>query len=566
MAEESIYLKKPWLKSYEKGVPEHVRYEEITMPDILERTAKQFPEKSALIFQGYTMTYKQLEEMVERFATCLADFGVKQGDAVAILLPNLIPCVVAYYAVLKLGAITVMNNPLYADRELEHQFNDSGSKVLVTLDLLGNRMIDLRPKTKIKQIVYTSIGDYLPFPKSLLFPLVGKKKKLAADVKPAPDVYKWKDCIAKYGPNPSRPKIGFEDVAMYQYTGGTTGVSKGVMLTHANLSKQCQHIEAWFPKFKKGEVIMLGALPFFHVFGLSTAMNLSVHMAWADVLVPRPQPEPLLEAIRKFRPTFAPLVPTMYIGMLNHPDIKKTDMSCIKGAFSGSAPLPVEVIHEFERVTGAVIVEGFGMTETTPVTHINPFAGGARKVGSVGVPISDTEARIVDLDTGLNDMPVGQPGELIVRGPQVMKGYLNKPDETAYTLRNGWCYTGDIATMDEDGYFYIVDRKKDMIISGGFNIYPRDIDEVFYEHPKVQEVCSIGIPDPKRGENVKVFVVLREGETATQEELIEYAKTKLATYKLPSEIEFRKDLPKSTVGKVLRKELKAQEMEKRKKG
>jgi len=566
MAEESIYLKKPWLKSYEKEVPERISYEEICMPDILDRTAKQFPDKPALIFQGYIMTYRQLKEMVDRFATCLTDFGVRQGDAVAILLPNLIPCVVAYFAILRLGAVTVMNNPLYADRELEHQFNDSGSKVLVTLDLLGNRMIDLRPKTKIKQIVYTSIGDYLPFPKSMLFPLVGKKKKLAADVKPAPDVYKWKDCVAKYGPNPPRPKIGFEDVAMYQYTGGTTGVSKGVMLTHANLSKQCQQIEAWFPKFQKGEVTMLGALPFFHVFGLSTAMNLSVYMAWEDVLVPRPQPEPLLEAIGKFKPTFAPLVPTMYIGMLNHPDIKKTDMSSIKGAFSGSAPLPVEVIHEFERVTGAVIVEGFGMTETTPVTHINPFAGGARKVGSVGVPISDTEARIVDLETGLNDMPLGKPGELIVKGPQIMKGYLNKPDETAYTLRNGWCFTGDIATMDEDGYFYIVDRKKDMIISGGFNIYPRDIDEVFYEHPKVQEACSIGIPDPKRGENVKVFVVLREGETATQEELIEYCKTKLATYKLPAEIEFRKELPKSTVGKVLRKELKAEEMEKRKKG
>ncbi len=509
--EDSIYYRKPWLKSYEQGVPERIGYEEITMPDILDRTAKEFPDRPALIFQGYSLTYGQVKDMVDRFATCLADFGVKQGDAVAILLPNLIPCVVAYFAILRLGAVTVMNNPLYSDRELEHQFNDSGSKVLVTLDLLGNRMIDLRPKTKIRQIVYTSIGDYLPFPKSMLFPLVGKKKKLAADVKPAPDVYKWKDCVSRYGPDPPRPKIGFEDVAMYQYTGGTTGVSKGVMLTHANLSKQVQQIRAWFPKFERGSEIMLGALPFFHVFGLSTAMNFSVYMGWADVLVPRPQPEPLLEAIRKFRPTFAPLVPTMYIGMLNHPDIKKTDMSCIKGAFSGSAPLPVEIIHEFERVTGAVIVEGFGMTETTPVTHVNPFAGGARKVGSVGLPISDTEARIVDLETGLIDLPAGQPGELIVRGPQVMKGYLNRPDETAFTLRNGWCFTGDIATMDEDGYFYIVDRKKDMIISGGFNIYPRDIDEVFYEHPKVQEACSIGIPDPKRGENVKVFVVLKEG-------------------------------------------------------
>jgi long-chain acyl-CoA synthetase len=351
---------------------------------------------------------------------------------------------------------------------------------------------------------------------------------------------------------------------MYQYTGGTTGVSKGVMLTHANLSKQVQQLSAWFPKFSGGTEIMLGALPYFHVFGLSVSMNFSVHMGWSQVLVPRPQPEPLLEAIRKFRPTFAPLVPTMYIGMLNHPDLKKTDMSCIKGAFSGSAPLPVEVIHDFEKMTGAVIVEGFGLTETTPVTHVNPF-GGVRKVGSIGIPISDTEARIVSLEDGITDVPVGERGELIVSGPQIMKGYRGMDDETANTLRNGWCYTGDIATMDEDGYFYIVDRKKDMIIAGGFNVYPRDIDEVLYQHPKVQEACSIGVPDPKRGENVKVFVVLKEGETATEEELIEYCKTKLAKYKLPSEIEFRKELPKTNVGKILRKQLKAEEMEKRQK-
>ncbi|HET6462115.1 MAG TPA: long-chain fatty acid--CoA ligase [Syntrophales bacterium] len=563
MAEKIRYADKPWQRFYEKGVPGTITYEEICMPDILDRTAKEFADKTAIIFQGYKITYRQFKEMVDRFATCLADFGIKQGDAVAILLPNLIPCVVAYFSVLKTGAITVMNNPLYTDRELEHQFNDSGARALITLDLLANRMIALRPKTKIKQIVYTSIGDYLPFPKSLLFPLVAKKKKLAADVKQAPDVFTWKGCIAKYPPNPPAVKLGFEDVAMYQYTGGTTGVSKGVMLTHANLSKQVQQLEAWFPQFGRGTETVLGALPYFHVFGLSCAMNFGVHCGSSQVLVPRPQPEPLLESIRQFKPTFVALVPTMYIGMLNHPDLKKTDMSCIKGAFSGSAPLPVEVIHEFERLTGAVIVEGFGLTETTPVTHINPF-GGIRKVGSIGVPISDTECRIVSLDDGVTDMQIGEPGELIIKGPQVMKGYKGMPDETANTLRNGWCYTGDIATIDHDGYFYIVDRKKDMIISGGFNIYPRDVDEVLYEHPKVQEACTIGIPDPKRGENVKVFVVLREGVTATQEELLEYCATKLAKYKLPTEIEFRKELPKTNVGKILRKQLRAEELEKRK--
>jgi long-chain acyl-CoA synthetase len=566
MAGEVSYASKPWLKSYDKGVPEKIQYEEICMPDILDRSAAKFPDRMALNFQGYIMNYKQLKDMVDRFAAWLAGVGVKKGDAVAIILPNMIPCVVAYYAIHRLGGIVVLNNPTYSDRELEHQLNDSGSKVMVTIDLLANRMIDLRPKTKVKQIVVTSIGDYLPFPKNLLFPLVGKKKGLlpSTPMKQANDVYKWKDCIAKSQPNPPKAKLTFDDTAMYQYTGGTTGVSKGVILTHGNISKQVQQLRAWFPRFANTSNINLGALPFFHVFGMSCAMNFSILLGWGDILIPRPQPEPLLEAIRKFKPNFAALVPTMYIGILNHPEFKNTDVTCFKGFFSGSAPLPVEVIHDFEKATGAVIVEGFGMTETTPVTHTNPFEG-VRKIGSIGVPISDTECRIVDLDKGETDMPIGEPGEMIIRGPQVTKGYLNQPGETATLLRDGWCYTGDIATMDQDGYFYIVDRKKDMIITGGFNVYPRDVDEVYYEHPKVLEACSIGIPDAKRGENIKLFIVLKEGETATAEEMIEYGRQKLATYKLPSEVEFRKELPKSTVGKILRKELRAEELAKRKK-
>jgi long-chain acyl-CoA synthetase len=508
------------------------------------------------------VTYRELNDMVNRFSACLSGFGIRKGDSVAILLPNVIPCVVGYYATLKIGAIAVMNNPLYSDRELLHQFNDSGSKLLITLDLLGNRMIDLRPQTGIQHIVYTSIGDYLPFPKNLLFPLVGKKKKLAADVKPAPNVHKWKELISKAKPDFSGADLSFDDVAMYQYTGGTTGVSKGVILTHGNLSRQVQQLESWFPGFNKGQETMLGALPFFHVFGLSVAMNFAIYMGWGDILVPKPQPEPLLETIGKFKPTFAPLVPTMYIGMLNHPLIQKTDMTSIKGCFSGSAPLPVEVIRDFEKKTGAVIVEGFGMTESTPVTHINPFAGGKRKVGSIGIPIPCTEARIVDLTTGATDMPVGETGELIVRGPQVMRGYLKKPDETAQTITDGWLHTGDIAMMDTEGYFFIVDRKKDMIICGGFNVYPRDIEEVFFSHPKVQEATAIGVPHPTRGESVKVFVVLKSGQTATENELIEYCKGSLAAYKLPTSIEFRTELPKTNVGKVLKKDLRAETLKK----
>ena len=565
MTKEIKYEDKPWVSSYEEGVPEKIEYEEICLPAILERTAGIFPDKMALLFQGYKITYRQLNDMVNRFAACLHSFGISKGDSVAVLLPNVIPCVAACYAILKIGGITVMNNPLYSDRELEHQFNDSDSKLLVTLDLLGNRMIDLRPKTKIKQIIYTSIGDYLPFPKNILFPLVAKKKNLAADVKSAENVYKWKDMLAKSSPTPPDVELSFDDVAMYQYTGGTTGVSKGAILTHGNLSKNVQQAGAWFPTFKKGEEAMLGALPFFHVFGLTCAMNFAISMGWGHILVPKPQPEALLETIRKFKPTFAPLVPAMYIGMLNHPDIDKVDMTSIKGCFSASAPLPLEVISDFENKTGAVIVEGYGLTETSPVTHVNPFADGKRKVGSIGVPISDTECRIVDLDDGNTDVPVGETGELLIKGPQVMKGYWNNPEETAKTLTDGWLYTGDIAKMDEGGYFYIVDRKKDMIISSGCNVYPRDIEEVLYENPKVQEACAIGIPHPTRGEAIKVFVALKEGETATQEELIEYCTDKLAKYKLPTEIEFRDELPKTNVGKILKKDLRKEEMAKRQK-
>ncbi len=550
------YDEKLWLAHYEKGVPVSIKYEELYLPDFLENSAADFPNKTALNFQGYKLTYKMFYNMANRFSACLDKFGVKKGDAVAILLPNMIPCVAAYYAIMKIGAIAVMNNPLYSDRELEHQFNDSGAKLLITLDLLGNRMIDLRSKTQIKQIIYTSIGDYLPFPKNLLFPLVGKKKGLSAKVKSAPDVYKWKEVLSDSSSSPPKVELSFDDVAIYQYTGGTTGVSKGAILTHGNLSKQVQQMASWFPTFKRGEESMLGALPFFHVFGLSVVMNFAVYMGWKNIIVPKPQPEPLLEAIAKFKPTFAPLVPTMYIGMLEHPDFAKIDMSSIRGFFSGSASLPLKVIREFEERAGAKIVEAFGMTESSPGTHLNPF-GGKQKVGSIGIPLPDTTARIVDLEDKTKEVSIGQSGELLVKGPQVMKGYLNKPEETAKTLKDGWLHTGDIATMDEDGYFYIVGREKNMIISGGLNVYPRDIEEIFFKHPKVVEAAAVGVPHHKRGEAVKVFVVLKEGETATQEEMIEYCTDKLAKYKWPTEIEFLEELPKSTVGKILKKNLRS---------
>lgn len=562
MAEPITYESKIWLPQYEKGVLAQVDYEETCLPAFLERSAMQFPDRMALSFQGYTLSFRQLKQMVDRFAAVLMDFGITKGDSVAILLPNVIPCTAAYLAILKIGAIAVMNNPLYSDRELKHQFNDSGAKLLVTLDLLAKRMVALRPQTGIRQIIYTSIGDYLPFPKNLLFPLVAKRKKLAAAVSPAKELYRWKELLAKKETAAPAAEIGFEDTAMYQYTGGTTGVSKGVILTHGNLSRQVQQLAAWFPSFDRGAEVMLGALPFFHVFGLSTSQNLSIYMGWGNVLVPRPQPDQLLEAITKFKPTFAPLVPTMYIGLLGHPDIEKADLQSIKGCFSGSAPLPAEVIREFESRTGAVIVEGYGMTESTPVTHINPFGDGKRKVGSIGLPISDTVCRIVDLDQGDIDQPLGESGELLIKGPQVMKGYLNRPDATAETVTDGWLHTGDIGYMDEEGYFFIVDRKKDMIISGGYNVYPRDIEEILFENPLISEAAAIGVPHPTRGEQVKAYVVLKPGEKASEQDIIDWCKGKLATYKLPTLVEFRDELPKTNVGKVLKKDLRAEELSK----
>jgi long-chain acyl-CoA synthetase len=329
------------------------------------------------------------------------------------------------------------------------------------------------------------------------------------------------------------------------------------------LSKQVQQINSWFPEISKnrGKEKFLGALPFFHVFGLSCVMNYTIFHGNEDILVPRPQPDPLVEALTKSKPTFASLVPTMFIGILNHPKINGIDFSDLKGCTSGAAPLPLEVIKAWEAKTGLVICEGFGMTESSPVTHTNPFAGN-RKPGSIGLPLPETECRIVDIEGHDKDMSVGESGELLIRGPQVMREYWNMPQETAQTLKGGWLHTGDIAKMDEEGYFYIVDRLKDMIISGGFNVYPREIDEAFYENPKVEEACAIGIPHKVRGESIKVFVVLKKGQTATSDELMDYCKQKLATYKLPVAIEFRDQLPKSTVGKILRKELRAEEMKK----
>ncbi len=418
------YQDKPWLANYDKGVPSSIAYKERFLIDYLDDAARDYPNKTAFISHGYEISYAQLKDMVYRFATCLADFGIKKNDSVAIHLPNMIQTVAACYAVLKLGGKVVMNNPLYTALELEYQFNDSESKVLITLDLLANNMIDLRPKTGIKQIVYASLKDYLPAS-------TDPTTVLAVQPKEAEDVYGWKDLIAKYPPNPPQVRVSFDDVAFLQYTGGTTGVSKGAMLTHANMSKQVQQIHATDPAaVRGGDEIGMGALPIFHSFGLSCIMNLTIYYAGTNILLVRPTPEALFDTIKKYRPNVTALVPTMFIGLLNHPEFDTLDLTCFRIIGSGSAPLPVEVIKKYKEISGAVISEGFGLTETSPATHGNPLKG-RQKIGSIGLPYPDTECRIVDLETGEKDMPVGESGELIIKGPQVMKGYWKKPEETA---------------------------------------------------------------------------------------------------------------------------------------
>jgi long-chain acyl-CoA synthetase len=555
-------MEKLWFKSYAPGIPHIIKIDEVTISDAVTRSAGDFPKKDALIFLDAKISFKKLDELVNRFANALLDMGVKKGDKIAMLMPNMPQLVIANCAAWRVGAVVVMNNPLYTDTELEHQLNNSESSVLVTLDLLAKRMIALKPKTKLRKIVVVHLKDHLGFPKKQLLPIVAKDKH--AEIPRQADVLEWSDLMAKYPSKNPGIKVDFKSLACLQYTGGTTGVSKGAMLTHSNLSSNVQQVAAWFPQFKRGELVGIGALPFFHVFGLTCCMNIGLWQGWTGVLIPRPEPAPILQEIQKYKADSLVGVPTLYVAIMNHPDLKKYNISSLKLCTSGAGPLPVEVLNRFAEITGSKISEGYGLTESSPVVTSNPH-GGVLKPGSIGLPYSNTDIKIVDVETGTKEMKVGEAGEIIIKGPQVMQGYYKMKEETANTLKDGWLYTGDIAKMDQDGYCYIVDRKKDMIIAGGYNIYPRDIDEILYAHPKIRDACAIGVPDSYRGETVKVFVVPKSGETLTEKEVIEYCKSKLAAYKVPKMVEFLDALPTSAVGKVLRKELRQRELDKAKK-
>jgi len=554
MAQEKI-----WFKSYAAGVPREIDFEKMTLPEALKRSAQIYPDSTALLFMGKHLSYAELDRLVNRFARAFLDLGVKKGDKVAMLLPNLPQTVIAVYAAFRIGAVAVMNNPLYTERELEYQFNDSDSKVLVSLDLLHPRILKIKDKTKIEKVIYCHINDYLPFPKKQLFPLV--KKQMYRKFEPQEGFHEFLPIIQKYSDTPVENAPNWEEVGAFIYTGGTTGVSKGVMLTHANLSSNVQQFSVWFPDLKKGAESVLAVFPFFHSAGFTAIMNLSIWNGYTDILVPRPEPATVIEMLKKFKPNYLPAVPTIFVGLLNSPEFRKMDLSFIKGFFSGAAPLAADTLQQLKDLTGATMLEVYGLTETTPIATVTPW-GGKIKPGTVGTPVPSTDVKIVDVDTGKEEQNIGTPGEIIVKGPQVMKGYYKKPEETAQVLKDGWLYTGDIGMFDEDGYLTIVDRKKDMIIAGGYNIYPREIDEILFQHPKILEACSIGVPDTYRGETVKAYVVVKPGETLTADEVIQFSREKLAPYKAPKMVEFIDALPKSAVGKVLRKEVK--EMDRKK--
>lgn len=546
---------KPWIASYPSETPVSLEYPRVPLTQFLLDATKEYPDHTALSFMGKRITYRQLLSMSYQFAGSLIARGVKKGDRVSIMLPNLPQTVIAYYGALFAGAVVVMTNPLYTERELAHQINDSHSETLITLDLLYNRVMSVKPTTPLKRVIITSISDFLPTLKKWFYPLVQRKQgqKVPA-ITYNHEVESFLSLIKESANIPVNTEVNpDEDLALLQYTGGTTGVAKGVMLTHRNLVANTVQCSAILYKMKPGRERILGALPLFHVYGMTTVMNLGIKIGAEIILIPRFDVKQILESIDKLKPTLFPGAPTMYIGLINHPDLSKYDLSSIEACVSGSAPLPLEVQQRFEEITKGKLVEGYGLTEASPVTHSNPLWG-QRITGSIGLPWPDTDCRVVDPATG-EELPQGEVGEMAVSGPQVMSGYWNRPEETAATLRDGWLLTGDMAYMDEKGYFYIVDRKKDMIIAGGYNIYPREVEEVLFEHPAVQEAAVIGVPDPYRGETVKAYVVLKQGQHATEEELNQHCRKRLAAYKAPRLYEFRDDLPKTMVGKVLRRKL-----------
>ncbi len=559
----------PWIENYDEGVPTHIDYPQKPLFHFLEEAAEKYPEKACTIFKGATISYKEMNEITDALAGALADLGVKKGDRVGIFIPNTPQFVMAYYAILKAGGVVVATNPLYTASEIAHQAKDAGIEVMFVMSNFYGTIKAAQADTKIKKMIVTNIKETLPPLTRVLFSLAVEKKgghRIEGGLGEG-DIW-MKDLLAKYKPA-DRPKVdvGPDDTCLFQYSGGTTGVSKGAVALHRNIVANSLQIARWMTNVKEAEEVVLMAIPLFHVYGMVAGMSFGMATGATLVMVPNARDlEDVLKNASKYRASIFPGVPTLYNAINNHPDVLagKYDLSSIKACISGSAPLMRETKEKFEKLTGGKVFEGYGLSEAPTATHCNPLAG-ENKTGSIGMPLPDVVCKIISLDDGETEMALGEIGEIIVQGPQVMKGYHNMPTETANSLRerdgSTWLYTGDIARMDEDGYFYIVDRKKELIKPGGFQVWPREVEEAISDHPKVLEVGVAGIPDPYRGETVKAWIVVKPGETLTADEVKTFAKEKLAKYKVPTHIEFRDELPKTTVGKILRRELVRQHKE-----
>ena len=561
---------RPWLAHYDKGVPQTVEVPNAPLFYFLEESARKYPDHACTIFKGAVVTYREMNAITDHVAAALVDMGVKKGDRVGMFMPNTPQFVMAYFGILKAGGVVVATNPLYTAHEIEHQTSDAGIEVMFVMTNFYNTIKKAQPNTKIKKLIVTNLKEALPPIMRVLFTLLREKKsgfRIEGGLQEG-DVW-MQDLLEKYKDAP-RPKVevGPDDTALFQYSGGTTGISKGAVALHRNVVANTLQIKSWMTGLAEGKEIVLMAIPLFHVYGMVAGMSFAMASGASMVMVPNPRDlKDVLENISKHKATIFPGVPALYNGINNHPDVKagKYDLSSIKACISGSAPLLRETKEQFEKLTGGKVFEGYGLSEAPTATHCNPLIG-ENKTGSIGMPLPEVEVKIISLDDGETELPQGEIGEIALHGPQVMKGYHNMPTETVNTLRTMkdgkvWLFTGDIARMDEDGYFYIVDRKKELIKPGGYQVWPREVEEALAAHPKVLEVGVAGIPDPYRGETVKAWIVFKPGETADEAELKAFCKERLAAYKVPTHYEFRDELPKTTVGKILRRELVRQHKE-----
>jgi len=552
----------PWLRHYNQGVQPTCGYPACTLPDLLQGSATRFPGSTALLFYGTHITYSELNDLVSRVARFFYKIGVRPGDRVAIMLPNVPQAIIGYYAALRMGATVVQTNPLYLERELETQLRDSGADTILALDLFYPRIQSIQARTSLRRVIFTSIRDFLPPVRRLLYPIKARLSGRWICLKKAPSLYDFRDALKvipeTVGLSDPLPAPSPDDLALLQYTGGTTGTPKGVMLTHRNVIANAMQCRAWVPDFQEGREVFLGVIPFFHVYGLSTCQHLAMMTGSALVLLPRFQVTEVLHAIQAHRVTIFSAIPMMFMKITEFSHVDGYDLRSLRVCLSGASPLHAEVQDRFERLTDVKISEGYGLTEAGPVTHCNPVYGN-RPANSIGVPFPDTETRIVDLETGERELPIGEAGELTVRGPQIMRGYWNNELETRAVLRNGWLHTGDIVRQDPSGYFFLMDRKKDMIKTRGESVYPREVEEVLFRHPAVKDVVVAGTPDRHLGEAVKAYVVVHDGHVIAESELIMHCRHSLAAFKVPASIAFRQELPRTLVGKVLRRALQNEE-------